>query len=484
MSDTQAAQITPVILSGGSGSRLWPMSRAGYPKQFLALHGDSDATMLQATAMRASGAAFSAPLLVCNEDHRFIVAEQLRQAGVQPSDIILEPVGRNTAPAVAAAALRLSQRDSEAMMLVMPSDHVILDEAAFHTAVETAAAAAREGALVTFGITPSAPETGYGYIQRGAIWETGQPGEAYRVSRFVEKPDRETAEGYLASGDYAWNSGIFLFTAATYLEALDRFQPEMLESVRNALERSEQDMTFCRLQTEAFASSPSDSIDYAVMERTEQAAVVPVDMGWSDLGAWSALWEIEDKDGEGNVAKGDVLLHDTRNSYVHADHAMVAVAGLDNVIVVATDDAVLVADRHNAQDVKQLVERLKVEGRGEHNLHTTVHRPWGCYRGIDLGDRHQVKRITVKPGEQLSLQMHYHRAEHWIVASGTALVTCGDKQFLLRENESTYIPMGETHRLENPGKVPLDIIEVQSGSYLGEDDIVRFEDGYGRAPEA
>ena len=484
MTDTQAALITPVILSGGSGSRLWPLSRAGYPKQFLALHGNTDTTMLQATAMRASGPAFSAPLLVCNEEHRFIVAEQLRQADIQPSDIILEPVGRNTAPAVAVAALRLSMHNPEALMLVMPSDHVILDEAAFHEAVETAAGAAREGALVTFGITPSTPETGYGYIQRGEDWGTGQQGRAYRVSRFVEKPDLETAQSYLASGDYAWNSGIFLFTAATYLDALERLQPGMLEAAREALERSDQDMTFCRLDAEAFAAAPSDSIDYAVMERVEKAAVVPVDMGWSDLGAWSALWEIEDKDGEGNVTRGDVLLHDTSNSYVHADHAMVAVSGLDNVIVVATDDAVLVVDRHNAQNVKQLVERLKAEGRGEHNLHTMVHRPWGCYRGIDLGDRHQVKRITVKPGEQLSLQMHYHRAEHWIVASGTARVTVGDKQYLLRENESTYIPMGDVHRLENPGKVPLDIIEVQSGSYLGEDDIVRFEDGYGRAPEA
>lgn len=476
------SHVHPVILSGGSGSRLWPMSRTGYPKQFLSLHGDSGMTMLQATALRVRHEAFSAPLMVCNEDHRFILAEQLRQIEVAPSDILLEPVGRNTAPAVAAAALKLSAKDSKALMLVMPSDHVILDEAGFHAAVKSATSAAEQGALVTFGIAPDKPETGYGYIQRGAAW--GSEEDVFKVSAFVEKPDHETAEQYLAAGDYSWNSGIFLLSAAAYLDELKRYQPGMLESVEQALAHSQQDLTFCRLDPENFSACPSDSIDYAVMERTSRAAVVPVEMGWSDLGAWSALWDIESKDKRGNVAKGDVLFHETHNSFVHTDHAMVAVSGLDDVIVVATDDAVLVADRNNAQDVKQIVEQLKSEGRDEQHLHTTVHRPWGCYRGIDLGSRHQVKRITVKPGERLSLQMHYHRAEHWIVASGTALVTCGDKEFLLRENESTYIPMGETHRLENPGKVPLDIIEVQSGSYLGEDDIVRFEDGYGRAPEA
>ena len=475
--------IHPVILSGGSGSRLWPMSRAGYPKQFLALHGDDGTTMLQATAKRVQRGNFSNPLLVCNEEHRFILAEQLRQVDVKPDGIILEPVARNTAPAVAVAALTLGRTKTDALMLVMPSDHVILGEASFHKAVEAAAEAAAGGALVTFGITPTLPETGYGYIQRGQPWKGNVEG-VYEVSRFVEKPDLKTAEQYLDSGDYAWNSGIFLFRADTYIDALERFQPVMLAAVRAALDNSQEDLNFCRLDESAFAASPSNSIDYAVMEHTDNAAVVPVDMGWSDLGAWSALWDIKEKDDQGNVATGDVLLHNTRNSYVHADHAMVAVSGLDDVIVVATDDAVLVVDRHNAQSVKDLVEQLKRDGRGEHHLHTTVHRPWGCYRGIDMGERHQVKRITVKPGEKLSLQMHYHRAEHWIVASGTALVTRGEKQFLLRENESTYIPMGETHRLENPGKVPLDIIEVQSGSYLGEDDIVRFEDGYGRVPKA
>lgn len=473
--------IYPVILSGGSGSRLWPMSRAGYPKQFLALHGEDGTTMLQATAKRVQRPNFSNPLFVCNEEHRFILAEQLRQVDIKPDGIILEPVARNTAPAVAVAALRLSQKQPDALMLVMPSDHVILDEASFHKAVEAAAKAAAGGALVTFGITPTLPETGYGYIQRGQSWK-GDVNGVYDVSRFVEKPDLQTAKQYLDSGDYVWNSGIFLFRADAYMEALKRYQPDILEAARAAIDNSQEDLNFCRLDESAFSASPSNSIDYAVMEHTDNAAVVPVDMGWSDLGAWSSLWDIEQKDDQGNVSTGDVLLHDTRNSYVRADHGMVAVSGLDDVIVVATDDAVLVVDRHNAQGVKELVEQLKRDGRGEHLLHTTVHRPWGCYRGIDLGERHQVKRITVKPGERLSLQMHYHRAEHWIVASGTALVTSGDKEFLLRENESTFIPMGQTHRLENPGKVPLDIIEVQSGSYLGEDDIVRFEDGYGRAP--
>tara|TARA_R110001599_G_scaffold60939_3_gene169262 strand:+ start:27333 stop:28772 length:1440 start_codon:yes stop_codon:yes gene_type:complete len=474
------SSITPVILSGGSGSRLWPMSRAGYPKQFLSLIDDD--SMLQATIKRVKGEMFSAPLLVCNEEHRFIVAEQLRHIDCTAKDIILEPVGRNTAPAVAVAALRLAEENPEALMLVMPSDHVIQDEAAFNNAVNRAAQAANEGALVTFGITPGAPETGYGYIKYAELWKSHEG--VHSVAKFVEKPDLATAQAYVEDGHYLWNSGIFLFTAKAYLNELEGSNPDMVKAAKQALEGSEKDLTFCRLAMDAFAASPSDSIDYAVMEKTTHAAVVPVEMGWSDLGAWSALWDIQPKDENGNATHGDVLLHDTRNSYVHADHRLIAVAGLENVIVVATDDAVLVADRNNAQDVKQLVEQLKAQGRDEHSLHTTVHRPWGCYQGIDLAERYQVKRITVKPGAKLSLQMHYHRAEHWIVASGTARVTCGEKEFLLRENESTYIPMGETHRLENPGKVPLQLIEVQSGSYLGEDDIVRFEDGYGRAPEA
>ncbi|WP_020682495.1 mannose-1-phosphate guanylyltransferase/mannose-6-phosphate isomerase [Marinobacterium rhizophilum] len=468
--------IHPVILSGGSGSRLWPLSRAGYPKQFLSLTGDN--TMLQDTAARVSSAQFSAPLMICNEEHRFIVAEQLRSAGINPTKIILEPVGRNTAPAVAIAAMSLLHVHEDALMLVLPSDHVILKPQAFHQAVEKASKAAKAGMFVTFGIAPNKPETGYGYIEKGSMLDSAEG--VHQVARFVEKPDLPTAEEYLASGEYLWNSGIFLFSARQYLNELMEFNPEMVEACDKALSLAEQDLNFCRLNAKAFAASPSDSIDYAVMEKTERAAVIPVDMSWSDLGAWSALWEIEDKDEAGNAQHGDVVLHNTRNSYVHADHALVAVSGLDDVIVVATDDAVLVVNKNNAQDVKKLVDKLKADGRYEHNLHTKVHRPWGSYRGIDLGERYQVKRITVNPGEKLSLQMHHHRAEHWIVVSGTALVTAGEKSFLLRENESTYIPIGDTHRLENPGKVPLHLIEVQSGSYLGEDDIVRFEDGYGR----
>lgn len=471
--------IHPVILSGGSGSRLWPMSRAGYPKQFLNLNGEH--TMLQATALRVARQGFTAPLMVCNDDHRFIVAEQLRLANIEPGRIVLEPLGRNTAPAVAVAALALTQNQEDALMLVMPSDHVISDEQAFLSAVDQAKTAAMQGKLVTFGIEPTAPETGYGYIQKGQT-QADAPG-VFNVMRFVEKPDEATAQAYLNSGEYAWNSGIFLFSAKRYLEELTQHNPAMVTACEQALAQAEQDLSFCRLNKDAFAECPADSIDYAVMEKTTDAAIVPVSMGWSDLGAWSALWDIEQKDENGNASKGEVLLHNTHNSYIHSDHPLVAVTGLDNVIVIATDDAVLVADKNNAQDVKKVVDQLKAEGRGEHLLHTTVHRPWGSYRGIDLGERYQVKRITVKPGERLSLQMHHHRAEHWIVVSGTALVTNGEKSFLLRENESTYIPIGETHRLENPGKVPLHLVEVQSGSYLGEDDIVRFEDGYGRAPQ-
>lgn len=468
-------RIHPVVLSGGSGSRLWPLSRAGYPKQFLPLAGEQ--TMLQGTMQRVAGPQFAAPLMICNNEHRFVVAEQLRTANISANRIILEPIGRNTAPAVAVAALTLLQQHEDALMLVLPSDHVIKNQAAFHAAIAQAEQAVRLGYLVTFGITPDKPETGYGYIQQGqALTAEG----VHQVARFVEKPDADTAATYVASGEFLWNSGIFLFSARQYLAELKLHHPTMVEACEAALANAEQDLNFCRLDKDAFSASPSDSIDYAVMEKTQHAAVVPVDMDWSDLGAWSALWDITQKDQHGNASHGDVLLHNTRNSYVHADHALVAVTGLDDVIVVATDDAVLVANRNNAQDVKKIVDTLKEQGRYEHTLHTTVHRPWGNYQGIDLGERYQVKRISVKPGEQLSLQKHYHRAEHWIVVKGTALVTCGDKEFLVRENESTYIPMGEVHRLKNPGKVELELIEVQSGGYLGEDDIVRLEDGYGR----
>ncbi len=470
------AKITPVVLSGGSGSRLWPLSRAGYPKQFHPLVDDH--TMIQQTVERVSGEDFAAPLVICNEEHRFIVAEQLRQIGREPAAILLEPEGRNTAPAAALAALTLVAEDADAVMLVLPSDHVIGDEAGFRAAVARAAEVARAGHLVALGVEPDRPETGYGYIRvDGPL--AGHDGAA-RIERFVEKPDLRTAEAFLAEGGYLWNSGIFVFSAAGYLEELARTRPAMVEACRAALAGARQDLTFTRVDAKAFKASPSDSIDYAVMEKTRNAAVVPIAFGWNDLGAWSALWDIGHKDGDGNVTRGDVLLHDTRDSYAHSDHPLVTVVGLEGVVVVATDDAVLVADRAKVQDVKTIVTRLKAEGREEHNLHTTVYRPWGCYRGIDRGERFQVKRITVQPGEKLSLQMHYHRAEHWIVVSGTALVTRGSEEFLLKENESTYISAGQTHRLENPGMLPLDLIEVQSGSYLGEDDIVRFEDSYQR----
>lgn len=471
-------RITPVILSGGSGSRLWPLSRALYPKQFLPLAGSR--TMIQETAARVSTLRFSPPLVICNEEHRFIVAEQLRAIAIQPADIVLEPVGRNTAPAVCLAALRLLEGGRDSLMLVMPSDHVIAAPERFLAAVETAAPAAAAGALVTFGITPAAAETGYGYIKAGTAYDAHDG--VRRVERFVEKPDRDTAERYLADGSYLWNSGIFLFSAENYVAELERFSPAIVESCRAALAGLQRDLTFARVGAEAFAASPSDSVDYAVMEKTDHAAVVPVDMGWSDVGVWSALWDIATKDQDGNVTQGDVMLNDARNVYARSDDGLlVAAVGVENLVVVATDDAVLVASRDRAQDVKGIVDRLKTDRRNEHALHTTVHRPWGTYRGVDRGDRFQVKRITVKPGEKLSLQMHYHRAEHWIVVEGTALVTRGDEKIIVYENQSVYIPMGTVHRLENPGKVPLHLIEVQSGGYLGEDDIVRFDDRYARA---
>lgn len=470
-------KITPVILSGGSGSRLWPMSRAGYPKQFLSLATEN--SMLQDTVIRVSdNEVFNDPLMICNEEHRFIVADQLRTLRKTARNILLEPVGRNTAPAVAIAALELLKTQEDALMLVLPSDHVILNQASFIKSVATAKNAAKNGCLVTFGVSPDKPETGYGYIQKGSTLLADD--SVYSLVRFVEKPDELTAKDYVDSGEYLWNSGVFLLGARQYIDELSKYNPEIVDACHHALNKAETDLYFSRLDKASFLECPADSIDYAVMEKTTHAAVVPVNMGWNDLGAWTALWDIEEKDEQGNASRGDTLIHNTRNSYIHSEHALVAVTGLDDVIVVATDDAVLVADRNQAQDVKKLVEQLKADGRYEHNLHTTVHRPWGNYRSVDFGDRHQVKRITVKAGEKLSLQMHHHRAEHWIVVKGTAKVTVGEKVFLLRENESTYIPIGETHRLENPGKVDLELVEVQSGGYLGEDDIVRFEDGYGR----
>jgi mannose-1-phosphate guanylyltransferase/mannose-6-phosphate isomerase len=471
-------KIYPVILSGGAGTRLWPLSRAVLPKQLLPLV--SDKTMLQETALRVAGwPGLMAPLVVCGNDHRFMVAEQLREAGITPLGILLEPVGRNTAPAVAAAAHYLKSVDPEAVMLVLPADHVIEDRAAFKDAVERAGTLVSQGALATFGIVPQAPETGYGYIRRGE--EVPGCGECYKVARFVEKPDMETARAFLDDGGYYWNSGMFMFQAERYLVELGKHAPEIAGAAATAMRNAYRDLDFCRLEEEAFSGCPSDSIDYAVMEHTHDAAVVPADIGWSDVGSWSALWEVQQRDEDGNAKRGDVYLDGVTNSLVRAQSRIVAVVGVQDLVVVETADAVLVAHKDQVQRVKQVVDHLKQSERTEHLHHTRVYRPWGYYEGIDAGDRFQVKRITVKPGEKLSLQMHHHRAEHWVVVSGTARVTCGDKISLLSENESTYIPIGMNHRLENPGKLPLHIIEVQSGSYLGEDDIVRFEDIYQRA---
>lgn len=464
--------IIPVILSGGSGTRLWPLSREAYPKQFLPLVGD--ATMLQATWHRVAAIAGKAPIVVANQEHRFMAAEQLRECNVTPQALILEPIGRNTAPAIAIAALQALAAGDDALLLVLPSDHVVRDDAAFHSAVQQAAIAADAGKLVTFGIVPTAPETGYGYIKAHA-------GVGVRaVDRFVEKPDLTTAQEYVASGEYYWNSGMFLFKASRYLEELETLQPAILIACQAALGKASRDSDFIRLDAGAFAASPNDSIDYAVMEKTADAVVVPLDAGWNDVGSWSALWEVSDKDADGNACHGDVIALDCRNSYAYGTR-LIAMVGLEDVVVVETDDAVFVGHMDRVQDVKEIVGQIKRDGRSEAAAHRKVYRPWGAYDSIDNGARFQVKRITVKPGATLSLQMHHHRAEHWIVVSGTAEVTRGEEVILLTENQSTYIPLGVTHRLKNPGKLPLELIEVQSGSYLGEDDIVRFEDLYGRS---
>jgi mannose-1-phosphate guanylyltransferase len=462
--------INAVVMAGGSGTRLWPLSRAGHPKQFLALNGED--TMLQATMKRLESLNIESSVTICNEEHRFFVAEQLREINKLGS-IILEPVGRNTAPAIALAAF---VAEGDPLLLVLAADHVIQDESAFTQAVTEAIPLAEAGKLVTFGVVPNEPHTGYGYIKKGV-----KHGVGFKVDHFVEKPSIDLAQNYIESGDYLWNSGMFLFKASRYLEELQKFRPDIFEICKWAADSVEADLDFVRIKKEKFLECPSDSIDYAVMEKTDDSVVVAMDAGWSDIGSWSSLWDISEKDENGNVLHGDVLLHETNNSFIRTDGKLVASVGVDDLVIVSTKDVVMVAHKNSVQDVKEIAMKLKDKGRTEWELNREIYRPWGKYDSIDFGDRYQVKRITVKPGAKLSVQMHHHRAEHWVVVSGSAEVTKGDKTFLLSENESTYIPIGMVHALENRGKVPLEIIEIQSGSYLGEDDIVRFEDRYGRA---
>jgi mannose-1-phosphate guanylyltransferase/mannose-6-phosphate isomerase len=470
--------IHPVILSGGSGTRLWPMSRTLYPKQFLTLLGQ-DSLLQQAVRRVDSRAEFAPPLVVANEEHRFIIAEQLREISVVPRALLLEPVGRNTAPAACAAALMLSETETDPLMLVMASDHAIADLGAFVAAVDRAAAAARAGALVCLGVTPERAETGYGYVRRGLALE-GVNG-VFAVGEFIEKPDVEHAQKYLTSGEYFWNSSIFMFPARLYLDELERLRPDMVAACRQALASAQRESDFTRLGKDAFSACAADSIDYAVMEHTRRAAVVPVTMGWSDVGCWDALWELAGKDQCGNSIAGNVMAEATRNCYLRSEAGLVAAIGIEDLVVVATDDAIMVAPRNRTQEVKTLVARLIGERRNEADALPIVHRPWGSFKSLHNGHRVQVKHIVVKPGGKLSLQMHHHRAEHWIVVQGTAKIRRGDEETMLSEDQSTYIPIGTAHRLENPGKIPLHLIEVQSGSYLGEDDIVRLEDSYGRS---
>ncbi|MGG5823013.1 mannose-1-phosphate guanylyltransferase/mannose-6-phosphate isomerase [Falsiroseomonas sp. HW251] len=474
-----ASPIVPVILSGGTGTRLWPVSREAYPKQFWPLA--TARSMLQDTAARAGGDGFAPPMVVCNEGHRFIVAEQLAEIGIGQPRIVLEPAGRNSAPAIAVAAV-LNEATPDAVLWILAADHAVANPAELHAALSAAAAAARAGRIATFGIRPTRPETGYGYIEAGealpGIEAVGH--KAYAVARFLEKPDAATAERFVAGGRHLWNSGMFVATAGTLVAELKTHAPDVLDAARRAVAEGTQDLGFVRLG-EGFAQAPSISIDHAVMERTRLAAVVPCDPGWSDVGAWDAIWDIAAKDAQGNATAGPVALVDARNCLVRSEGMLAAVVGLEDVVLVVTDDAVLACRRDRAQDVKKLVERLKAEKRKEAREHRKVYRPWGSYEGIALGTRFQVKRITVRPGAKLSLQKHHHRAEHWVVVGGTAIVERDKERILLRENESVYLPLGCVHRMENPGMIPLTMIEVQSGAYLGEDDIVRFEDTYGRA---
>ncbi|OAI17057.1 mannose-1-phosphate guanylyltransferase/mannose-6-phosphate isomerase [Methylomonas lenta] len=463
----------PVILSGGSGTRLWPLSRAQYPKQFLPLV--SGHTMIQETLLRMNGVAdLQPPIAVCNEDHRFMMAEQLWEIGSKPAAIILEPVGKNTAPAVAMAALCAASEDD--ILLILPADHVISNTAAFHSAIVQAEKLAQQDLLVTFGVVATEPETGYGYIKA----DKTQLGDGFKVAAFVEKPDQATAQRYIETGGYFWNSGMFAFKAGCFLHELEKFNPQMLKVCREALAAAKVDLDFTRLDKDIFLTCPSDSIDYAVMEKTDKAAVIPLDAGWNDVGSWSALWDVTGKDAVGNAIKGDVLTIDTSNSYIHSSSKLVAVIGVQDLVVVETDDAVMVAAKDRVQDVKAIVDQLKALNRDEAHVHRKVYRPWGHYDLVDAGDRHHTKRIVVKPGAKLSVQKHHHRAEHWVVVKGTAWVHKDGEEIMVTENESIYIPVGVVHSLENPGVIPLEMVEVQSGSYLGEDDIVRYQDNYGR----
>lgn len=464
------AQIFPVIMSGGSGTRLWPLSRKHYPKQFLKLIGEN--TMLQETALRMTG--YEEPIIVCNESHRFIVAEQLQEVGVKPTNIILEPIGRNTAPAVALAALDSLKHDPEAILVVLAADHVIKKPEIFREYIVKAVQEAESQSLVTFGIVPDSPETGFGYIQ------SANKEEMSDILRFVEKPSAAVAQKYLESGEYFWNSGMFVFKASTFLAELKQHNPEMFEAVQIAYEGAQRDLDFLRVPKSLFEVVPDDSIDYAVMEKTSNGRILPIDVGWSDVGSFSALWELQGKSSDGNVSLGDVVHIDSTNCLAQSENQFIATVGLENTVVIGTKDSILVAHKDKVQDVKKVVDWLKRDNRSEHLLHREVHRPWGKYDSVDNGSRYQVKRITVKPGASLSKQMHHHRAEHWIVVSGTAIVEIDEKEQLLTENQSIYIPVGSVHRLTNPGKLSLELIEVQSGSYLGEDDIVRFEDKFGR----
>jgi mannose-1-phosphate guanylyltransferase/mannose-6-phosphate isomerase len=463
----------PVIMSGGSGTRLWPLSRKNKPKQFLSLFGEY--SLFQNTIERLSGVkGLESPLVVCNEDHRFMVAEQLQEIGIEDTEIVLEPVARNTAPAIAIAALQAKKRGKDPVLLVLAADHVITDVSGFHSAIELANIEAEQGHLVTFGIVPIEPHTGYGYI------EAVDNHTNSRVKAFVEKPNMETAQKYIDAGNFYWNSGMFMFKASAVLSELEKFAPDILLACEAALSESKEDLDFIRLNSDVFGTCRSESFDYAVMEKTEQAVVIPLNVGWSDVGSWGSLWENHSKDGSGNVLIGDATVQNVTNSYIHSEDRLVTALGVDNVVIVETSDAVLVADKSQAENIKQMVEKLVQQQRSEATLHRKGYRPWGVYDALDQGERFQVKRITVNPGASLSLQMHHHRAEHWVVVKGTAEVTCDDKVMVLSENESTFIPLGSTHRLHNPGKLPLEIIEIQSGSYLGEDDIIRFDDCYNR----